>query len=131
MRTRILWITTLCFFITGCSQYRQVAIKDAGSGQAPAGKTRESLRVGQDARVTLVDGTTHRGEVMEIREDALVLGRLGMDGFVCATLALAEIQDVEVQDGSLLLNVMLGVVVTGFVLAAVLAEALSSVQFGD
>jgi hypothetical protein len=66
---RVIWVTSLMFFLSGCSGYKTVCTTD----NEPGFVTTCPLEPGDKVRITLKDGDRISGEVRSLSDRAIVL----------------------------------------------------------
>ena len=93
------WLVTLCFFISGCSAYRDAYIPATVPHieSRPKGLT---VVEGSNVRVTLHSGQTVSGKVSRLTSEKLGLGSRGNYGHEDLVIELTDIQQIEIKNQS-------------------------------
>lgn len=122
-------VVSLLFSLPGCSGYRAAVlpgVEYAGEAQGDA----VELFVGQSARVTLKSGEQEVGEVVDISDAEITLGRPSNFGFQRIAISIVGIELVEVQQAGRMESVIYGVLIGASVLTALFFIMLRSAFSG-
>lgn len=95
---RLVLLVGLCFVVTGCSVHRQVFLPGEAASTAPDCAPMPPVKVGMQARVLLRSGQERDGEVLEVSEDAVVLGKVGNYGLERTVIPAGDIISIEIEE---------------------------------
>ena len=118
------WAITLLFYLSGCTAYSPAVFLNEKRPAPLSGG--ELVKVGSGVRLTLLDGKTVHGTILEITKDSLAFGKGGNYGLEKVYYPFANIVKVEVPHSTAFSRIMTTSIVTVTVLAIVLAAALAN-----
>ncbi|MCP4574085.1 MAG: hypothetical protein GY838_17125 [bacterium] len=130
---RFLWTVTLMAFLAGCSGYRAAALprSDATDGDPAA---RITVTKGSDVKVHLLSGEVVKGEVEEVSQDRIVVGKPGNYGYEQWAVERREIENIEVlkagRGTSILMYTGFGLALVYLAVGLVVTASLSNIA-GD
>ena len=96
---RVIWLVTLCCFVSGCSTYRRVDSPTIVI-ESDSGDHNDTISSGANLRVTLLTGEVVLGQVVWVTNDEIALSSRGNYGYENRIVKVAEIEFVEVRDQS-------------------------------
>ncbi len=99
----------LLTFATGCSGYRSAVIPGKLDPVGTPVSDRPVVTKGMDARIHLKNGETITGEVVELTDEFITVGRVGNYGFELTDVVFDSIETIEVEDASKLASVGMGI----------------------
>ena len=103
---RLIWVTVLLVFLSGCTSYRY-AVLPQSSGISSENSDNVVVVPKSNAKVTLITGETISGEVIRASEEELVLGRPGNYGVEEEIIQASNIATIEVEYSSTGQNVVI------------------------
>ena len=92
--------------LSGCSGYKIAVIPSGPEFEEQAESDQPILKEKMQARVYLKSGEVHIGEVVQISDSEVTIGRTGNYGFEETAFRLDEIEKVEVPAGSKVASVI-------------------------
>ena len=124
-----IFLLLLVPIMTGCSGYKIAALPHSPEiGEQPESE-RPVLREKMHARVHLKSGEVYTGEVVRVSDSEVTIGQAGNYGFEEKTYYLAEIEKIEVPEGSKVASGILST--TGIVALSAGAIILLALAFGS
>ena len=128
---RLFWMVMLCAFLSGCSTYRSVSLPRSDS-TAVSNEAEETVKTGWSVRIALRSGESVSGEVSQILDESLALGKLGNYGYEERIIKFGEVESIEVEQASGVESVVMisvaAVAVLGLFAGLALAGTLSSLD---
>ena len=95
---RMVWLITLCLFASGCSATYQSAVLPNAVPKSESDSPANTIKVGQDVRVSLISGQVYSGEVLSISEDYLVIYCFMISEFKEREVKVADINQLEIKE---------------------------------
>ena len=127
---RTLLLVGLCCAVTGCTATHLVLLPCEAPAPPQDSILVRTARVGMRARVTLWTGETVEGEIMDVEEDSLTLGKVGNYGLEETVIPAADIAFIEINEPTETANFIAAVLVTSgttlILLAAIAAASLDA-----
>ena len=97
--TKVIWLFTLCVFVSGCTTYRPSSIPDAVP-EMGSGEESPSVLEGDTVRIILYSGKGVSGKVLWMTNEEIALGSRGNYGDEDLIIKVSTIEYVEVREQS-------------------------------
>jgi len=94
---RILFLLALLAFMSGCSGFKVAGLPGDIGPEEQRKPDRPLVKLGMIARVGLKSGAQVTGEVLQISETAITLGKVGNYGLEKTVIPIVEIAKIEVE----------------------------------
>jgi hypothetical protein len=85
------------FAFAACSGYKAASLPNNPASESTTSQDPAQLKKGAQARLHLVSGEVHEGEVMAVSDETVVLGNPSNHGFVEQVYAITDIEKCEVE----------------------------------
>ncbi len=97
---RLIWCFALLTFVSGCATYQSASLPGHKANNPPPQDETSMVKIGAGVRVTLLNGDTVTGEVVQVSETEIVVDSFGNFGIDRRSFSMDDIQKIETENYS-------------------------------